>query len=152
MALASGTIATAIATLSVSGVTFKDVTAIPQEVKARDCPIIFPQPAGWMGGGQGAPETTTTFGTPSTRYWQVTRSYNYVYLYGLAGDARGLKDQYSAAAGYVDDIIEAVTALNVSGVDVTGISHTEVGIVSDPAGTQFVGCLFTFSLRERINA
>lgn len=152
MSFSSTTIATAIAALSVTGVTVKDITAIPEQVEARDCPILFPAPDGWMGGGNGEPEDgPTTFGTTTTRLWQFNRVYKYVYLHEIAGATRGLKDVYSAMAGKADAILTALTKLDVTDVDVKHLEITNFGVLTDPAGRTFFGFNLDITLRERLN-
>ena len=38
------TVATAIAAISISGVTVKDISAIPEAVNEQDCPMLAPRP------------------------------------------------------------------------------------------------------------
>ena len=152
MSFSSTTIATAIAALSVTGVTVKDITAIPEQVEPRDCPILFPSPDGWMSGGNGEPEDgPTTFGTTTTRLWQFNRTYHYVYLHEVVGATRGLKDIYSALATKADAIITAITRLNVTDVDVKNVNISNFGVLSDPAGNSFFGFSLDITLRERLN-
>lgn len=152
MTLSAATNATAIAALTVSGVTIKDVTAIPEKVNARDCPILFPSPDNWLGGANLEPaDGPTTFGTASTRYWLINRAYRYIYLHEAVGSTRGLKDVIYAMAAKVDLIIEALCELDVSGVDVQSVVVGDFGVLEDPAGNGFFGCTVTVTLRERIN-
>jgi len=85
MSFSSTAIATAISNLSISGVTVKDVSAIPDTVEQRMCPILFPSPDGWMTGGNAEPgEGPSTFGTKTSRLWTFNRGYRYVYLHAMA--------------------------------------------------------------------
>jgi len=148
----SSTIATGIAALSITGVTVKDITAIPERVEARDCPILFPSPDGWMTGGNGEPsEGSTTFGTATTRLWTFNRSYKYIYLHAGVGSGRGLKDHISAMSGKADAILTAISALDVSDVDVKNMTIGEFGVLTDPAGKSFYGFILDITLRERLN-
>ena len=148
MALGVTTIATAIASLSISGVAVKDLNAIPQQVAARDCPILYPSPDNFIGAGTTAIQT---FGTVNQRYWEVNRSLTYVYLHALAGTERTLASYWQSMAGKVDAVWTAFIGLNVSGVDVTDISTTAFGVLQDAAGNQFYGCLFSLGLKEKVN-
>lgn len=153
MALAATTVSTAIAALSVTGMkTIRDVTGIPDELESRSCPCMFPDPENWLEAGEGTIEDETTFGTPSTRYWVMHRTYQYVWVYAMAGDGRGLKSHYSGGSTMLDAIVTAITQLDVAGVDVQGVSHTRFGVISDPVGTKFYGSFITVRCRERINA
>ena len=153
MTLAATTVSAAIAGLSISGMkSIRDVDGIPDEVDTRMCPIMFPDPNAWLDAGEGAPEEETTFGPAASRYWIVHRSYNYIWAYREAGDGRGLKSHYSAGSTMLDAIMTALVALDVSGVDVQGVSHTRFGIITDPSGKSFYGAFITVRARERINA
>jgi hypothetical protein len=157
MALNSAGITAAIASISISGLTIKDVTSIPEKVNNRDCPILFPQPeswldATWLDAQQGGEENSIRFGTPSCRYWQFKRTFNYVFLNNAVGVGRGNADNYASAVDKTESINEAMTAIDVSGVDVVSIGHNGIGVIQDPAGNKFTGCLFSITFRERINA
>lgn len=154
MALSSTTIATAIAALSVSGVTIKDITSVPDSITVRDCPILYPSPAQWMAGGTAEPGTgSTTFGTPSTRSWTFNRTYKYVYLHAPAGSGRSIAEHYSGLTSKADSIFEALVTLDVSGVDVMAVTMGEYGVLNDPSETnKYFGFLVDITLRERINA
>lgn len=152
MALSAATVSAGIAALSVTGMaSIRNVDNIPEEVDKRSCPILFPDPENWLDAGEGAIDEETTFGTASTRYWQVHRGYNYIYLHAEAGDGRGLKSHYSAGSTMLDRIMTAITQLDVSGVDVESVSHTRLGLITDPAGKQFYGSFISIRCLERIN-
>lgn len=154
MALNSAGITAAIAALSITGVTVKDVDAIPESVLPRDCPILFPQPGNWLGGTQiiSDAEGRTTFGAAGARFWVAERTFNYVFLSAGLGTGRGNRDLYSAATTETELILTAITAIDVNGVDLKDASHEPIGVGKDAAGKNFVGCLFHFTFRERINA
>ena len=152
MSFSSTAIGTGISNLSITGVTVKDITAIPENVVDRMCPILFPSPDGWMGGGNGEPaEGSTTFGTTTTRLWTFNRNYHYIYLHSPVGAGHGLKDQISAMSTKADAIITALTTLNVTDVDVMNVAIGEFGVLEDPAGKSFFGFTVDLTLRERLN-
>ena len=153
MSLGSKAIATGIAALSVSGVTIKDITAIPQQVQARDCPIMFPHPQSWLQGGNGGgqAEGPETFGTPTTRYWEFSRTYQYVFLQATVGSERGIYVHYSNASANIDAIQTAILALNLSNVDVMNVNCSSFGVIEDPVAGKFYGCFIDIKLRERVN-
>jgi hypothetical protein len=150
MALSSATIATGISALSISGVTVKNVTAIPDQVTGRDCPILFPSPDGWLTGGNGVPGPLT-FGLPASRYWEFDRDYDYVFLFAPVGTGRGLIDNISPMAAKLDLIMTAITLLDLPGVDVMQINCTAFGVLVDPSGNSFHGCHVVITLKEAIN-
>lgn len=152
MSLSAATIATAIAALNISGVTVKDVTAIPESVNGRDCPILFPSPDGWVVGGNGEPDNgPTTFGTATTRLWTFNRTYRYVYLHEQVGATRGLKDVISAMAAKADLVIAGITTLDISDVDVQRVAIYEFGVLEAPDGRAFFGFTLDVTFRERLN-
>lgn len=153
MALSATTVSAAIAALSITGMTsIRDVDNIPDELETRSLPCMFPSPENWLDAGGGAPSAETTFGTPSTRYWQVHRGYNYIWVYKEAGDGRGLKSHYSGGSTMLDAIMTAIVQLDVSGVDVESVTHTRFGIVTDPSGKDFYGAFISIGCLEKINA
>jgi len=159
MALNTSGITSAIASLSVvrygstvATINIKNVTALDPHVEARDCPILFPAPGDWKGGASGSPAEETTFGTPSTRMWIVHQTFKYIFIQAQAGTERDINDYYNAASYNVDALWTALTALDVSGVDVENINTTPIGVLEDPTGTNHVGCIFQIALKERINA
>lgn len=152
MAINAAAITSAIAALSISGVTIKDVSGIPDSVVTRDCPLFFPMPGNWLNGGNASDEERSTFGTASTRYWQIERSLNYVFLHSQIGTGRGNADNYSDAVSKIEALVTAITQLDVEGVDVMGVTHTPIGVMNSPTQSRFTGCEFTIELRERINA
>lgn len=152
MSLDAGAIATGIAALTVTGVTIKDITSIPEQVQPRDTPILFPNPDNWMGGGNGEPSTgPATFGTPSTRFWVFDRTYNYVYLHSPIGSGRGLLDNIAAMSDKVDSIIAALLTLDISQVDLNNVSVGSFGVINAPDGSAFFGCNLALTMREKVN-
>lgn len=150
MSFSSTAIASGIAALSISGVTVKDLTSIPQSGDQTICPILFPSPE-WVSGGNGEPaDGATTFGTATTRLWQFNRVYKYIYLHCQVGAGR-LADIYSGMSSKADAIMKAFTTLDVSDVDVQNVSLGEFGALQDPAGKYFHGFTVSVTLRERLN-
>lgn len=152
MALNSAAIATGIAALSISGVTVKNVTEIPERVSARECPILFPSPNNWITGGIGGEEDAEGPATFGPGMWVFQRVFNYLYLHASAGQGRGLAEHLSAMGTKLDAISEALTGLNLAGVDVMQIETSEFNVVTDPAGNTFYGFQVAVTLKERVNA
>lgn len=148
MALNAAGIATAVAALSVSGVTIKDLTAIPQAVGQRDCPILYPSPDNWMGSTTAA---LKTFGTANSRYWEAQRNLNYVYLHAAVGSERNLAVYMQAMAQKVDAIFTAFLTLGLANTDVRGFGNGPYGVLADAAGNQFYGCLLSLAVWEQVN-
>jgi hypothetical protein len=150
MSFSSTAIASGIAGLTISGVTVKDLTGIPQTGDETICPILFPSPE-WVSGGNGEPsDGPMTFGTPTTRLWQFNRTYKYIYLHCQVG-AGALSDIYSGMSGKADAIMQAFTKLDITDVDVQNVSLGEFGALQDPSGKYFHGFTVSVTLRERLN-
>jgi hypothetical protein len=151
MSLSISAITAGIAALSVSGVTIKDMSGIPEQVQGRDCPMFYPHPDSFIQGGAGSGEGLETFGTPTTRMWLFNRAFRYVYLHAPVGSERGLYVHYSAMCAKADAIAEAITALNVTQVDVMAITYSAFGVLQDSAGSSFYGFTLDIVVREKVN-
>jgi hypothetical protein len=149
--LSTANIAAGIAAISISGLTIKNITAIPEQVQPRDCPIIFPHPVQYIQGGAGGEEGQETFGTPTTRFWLFNRTFRYLMLYTPVGSTRGMVDIYGGFSAKIDAFMEAVAELDVTDVDVRNITVSELGVIEDPAGSKFYGCTIDIMVREKVN-
>jgi hypothetical protein len=124
----------------------RDVDQIP-EVVTRLCPIVFPQPSGFI--TEIAPERVT-FGSMGNQKENFTYSLNYVFLYSEIGGGRTAFAPYSAMMTKIMLIINAILNNDV----VTGLvdmqleSVTGIGAIADPSGTQYWGALFTIKCLE----
>jgi hypothetical protein len=153
MALSSTTIATGIAALSISGVTVKDVSGIPDEAIVRDLPLLFPSPDDFIDGASSEPSTgPATFGTPSTRMWIFNRIFNYIYLHAAVGEGRGLMDHRPGMCTNCDAIITALLTLDLAGIDVKNVEVSDFGELQDASGKHFYGCKLKVTMREKVNA
>ena len=152
MALSATTITAAIAALAITGVTIWDIDEVSTNVIATDCPVLFPMPGAWLGTGTGLVDGETTFGTPSTRYWQAHRIYTYVFLHSAVGDGSKLREQYNDATAFLDAILEAFSELDTPGVDVEAITNEPLGGLSNGKNGKYIGAIFHITLLERINA
>jgi len=151
MSFSSTAIFTAISNLSISGVTVKDLTAIPQAGDETICPILFPNPDGCVSGANGEPsDGSMTFGTPSTRMWQFNRVYELIYLHCQVG-AGALSDIYSSMCSKSDAIIHALVELDITDVDVQSVTIGKFGALQDPSNNYFHGFTVSVTMRERIN-
>ena len=149
MALSSATISAAIAALTISGVTVKDLSAIPVKITARECPILFPSPSNWKNSAAQGP---SSFGTNTGRYWEFLRTYRYVYLHAPAGAGRSMSEQYVGLSAAEDAILTAFSTLDVAGVDVRAMNVEEYGTFTDPSDTtSFYGFIVTITMWETIN-
>jgi hypothetical protein len=149
MAVAPVTVAASIAALSVSGVTLKDMDEIPQKVEARDCPIFYPKPDGFLSDLEVEIDSFGSAAAKKTFRYRL----NYVFLHAAIGEGRGLFDVYADMVANIAALIDAIIANDaLSGaVDVQLEGVSSVGPVPDPAGSMFHGCIFTLAVEEFIN-
>lgn len=147
MALQADTIATSIAALSVSGVTLKDLDEIPEEVSARDCPIVYPRPDGFMSGLAVARRST---GVGSAAEKDITYQLNYAYLHSAVGEGRGLFDVYQDMVQKFLAVLDALLAddaLN-GAIDIEPQGITQFGLMVDPSGNYFHGANVVLNVLE----
>jgi hypothetical protein len=156
MTLNTAAIATAIAALTVSGVTMKDITGIPKAIKKADCPIFFPHPEEWE---QGMNSASDNYVGQATVY-DAVHTFRYIYLHGLSIAANPMSSIYSAMAGKADLIYSALASLNtLPGVlTVTSIRRSRFGEIAAPAAGNtsirdiFYGCFFEIEIKEMSNS
>lgn len=151
MALAPASIATSIATLSITGVTIRDLSAIATEVFARDCPMLMPDPEKFL---TGFSVTRETLGTDAVAVRNVKYTLNYLLFFREVGEGRGLFDYFQTLItlwGTVQDAFIANSVLSNSAVIESFPSSADVGLVSDPTGKQFFGFPVSIQVMEYVN-
>lgn len=148
MAVSAATVATSIAALSVSGLTIKDLDAIPQEVTARDCPVMFPDPSRFL---TDLSIEVDSYGSAAAKK-TVRYTLNYILAYRVVGEERGLYKIYQGFVQKVCLLLDAMLANDaLSGcIDSTPTGLT-LGVVQDPAGKSFHGCLIPIRIMEFYN-
>ena len=150
MALAIATVADSISKLSVSGLTLKDIDAVPAKGDNRAA-ILIPAPE-YITGATFTPET---FGE-TTGFKTVQYTLNYRLLYAAIGTGRTMTlEQFAGLVAMVAAIWDAVLAdSTITGcVDIIpeGVSGVG-GAVSDPGGGNWWGCDMGFRVTEHVNA
>lgn len=150
MALAFATITDSIAGITVEGVTIKDIDEIPESVAVRDCPIMYPEPDGFISGFKYTRDST---GSGSTALATVNYNMTYAFLYTSVGSGRGLFDVYDDMLTKVGLIIDAIIISDgITGVvDLTIGDVSQFGAVPDPAGNMFIGTRLVFNIMEFVN-
>ena len=140
------TVATSIAGLTVSGVTIKDITAIPDSAQML-CPIIIPQPNGYMSGTK---VTFETFGSNTGAKLNMEYDLNYVYLHCEAGSGVNAFAPFSSLMTNLAAILVTIMSNDkINGlVDMQLGGIGDVGIINDPAGNSFWGVLFSLHCLE----
>jgi len=140
------TVASSIAGLTVSGVTIKDITAIPDSAKML-CPIIIPQPNGYM---SGAKATFETVGSNGLAKINLEYDLNYVYLHCELGSGVNAFAPFSGLMTNLAAILVTIMSNDkINGlVDMTLGGIGDVGIINDPAGNSYWGVLFSLHVLE----
>lgn len=150
MALGIATILDSIKALTVSGVTMKEMTEVPEKLNTRDCPCMFPKPTGFI---TDLTVTPVAFGSAGTRPYNVEYNLHYLYAHAQVGTERRLATVIDAALVKIYLILDAVIAAdNLSGtVEFQAANFDAFGPIVDPSGQTFVGCELTFHVMEFVN-
>jgi hypothetical protein len=135
------TVSAAIAGLSITGVTIKDIDEMPDSVNMLT-PLIVPQPNNFISAVR---PQRQSFGSGGTQKMDFTYSLNYQFIHSPVGSG------INAFAPYNDVITKLVSIINtilnndtVNGLVDMGLQEIgQVGIITDPAGDQYWGCLFS---------
>lgn len=136
----------AIAALNVTGVTIKDISAIPEQATLL-CPIMFPQP-NFVTDFQVKIDTLGTAGSE-----KVTLEYDINYIYTHCTINAGLGGMFSVYAGMITNILAIIVKILLTdnprdGVTLRLRTIPQAGPVNDPAGNQYWGCLFSLHVLE----
>ncbi len=150
MALNISTIATNIAALEVSGVTIKDITGIKDKFTKRDCPVVYPNPDGFVSDFN---VVRDSFGDPSQAKKTVTYTLTYRFLQAPLGSGRINFAVYSDFITKAYAFIDAIIANDdISGaVDLEISDALNFGPVADPSGNTFHGCDIALNVKEFVN-
>jgi hypothetical protein len=142
-------VAEAIAALSVSGVTLKDIDAIPEKVEARDCPILFPRPNEFVTDYE---LEINSFGSAAAKKTERYKL-NYVFLHAPIGAERGLFATHPDLVANARTILSAFRDNDALGgaVDIQPSAIASFGPTQDPSGNTFHGCIITLSVTEFVN-
>lgn len=137
-------VSTAFAAISVAGVTIKTAANLPDNVTVRDTPLLAPAPSYLSAITLGR----ASYGAPADMRAQFDYTLTYRYYHAPVGSTRNLSEVYDALVTKVDNIISAVfDNSNLSGtVDIIPTGASAPGLVTDPAGNQFLGCDLTFQV------
>lgn len=151
MALAIATVTNSIASLSVSGVSIKDIHDIPPAALPLRTPVLFPDPLNFVSSFS---MERNSYGGGSTAKMTVTYTLNYTFCFTPIGDGRnaGLDhyDEMVAKAALILDAILAIDTLS-GAIDITPQSVVEFGPVPDPAGFMHLGCRLALTVQEFVN-
>lgn len=140
------TVADSISNLSISGVTIKDIDQIPDSASML-CPLLIPQPNGFV---SDISPSFETFGSNGGAKMNLSYTLNYVFLHSEIGSGINTFAGYSDLMTKLAAIFVAIMSNDaISGaVDIRLQSVGNVGVISDPAGNEYWGVLFSFRVLE----
>ena len=140
------TVATSISNLTISGVTIKDVTAIPDNTQML-CPILIPQPNNYM---TGTSMTFETFGSNGAAKMNLEYDLNYVFLFCEVGSGINAFAPFSGLMTKLAAILVVIFSSDaISGlVDMKLNTIGDIGVIADPAGNEFWGLMFSLHCQE----
>ena len=139
-------IASSIAALPIVGVQIRDLDAIPEMVSARDCPVMYPKPDGFI---NNLGVDRISYGSALESRKNATYTLTYRYLHNPEGvDRAGSYRLFDAMMNNVDEIVSRIIDNDdLSGtVDITPAEISNLGLVLDPAGYAFHGCDIAFNV------
>jgi hypothetical protein len=139
------TLDAAIAQLSVSGLTIKSLSQIPDVDYSRDCPVMHPDPSGWLGQQSATPGN---FDNVIAGRIQNTIALNYRLLVAQAGEGRGLLDWMYPMATLTLAIRKEIFSLDLVAMSIRQVNISQFGEIQDPSGKTFYGSLITVTALE----
>jgi hypothetical protein len=158
MAIRVTTIAHQIASLT-PNVTYKgaskalkvlDLHDLKVNILERDCPILFPQPKGFMSDPKVEYET---FGLATAPKKTIDYNLTWTYCHTQIVQGRSILDVYADLVDSVCKIIDVLVEQDTNmGYDVKFGGLSDLGPVGDPNGNFFHGCTFTMHVSEYIDA
>lgn len=148
MALQLNAILTAIAGLSITGVTVLDTDALVENAELSG-PVLMPRGdlvSGWTFGRK-------SFGTGSTAFGVIGYQINYSFLYAPVGSNLSLSSIYPTMVSLFENIMDALIDNDTLGsVEDTFPASVTFGKIPDPAGHFYYGCNFSITVTEYDNA
>jgi hypothetical protein len=138
---------TAFALLGTTDFTVKDTDKIPAQGVELICPILFPDPGGWL---SDVSEVRETMGVGGTGQFDLNYTLNYIYLHSPAGGNISDFDNYNAMIANIGRICTVVANNDTMGGvdDVTIQSVSTPGFIEAPDGVVFHGCRIALKVLE----
>ncbi len=148
IAVSFSTVADSISNIAISGVTVKDINQIPDSASML-CPLLIPQPNGFV---SEITPTFETFGSNGTPKINLSYTLNYVFLHSEVGSGVSAFDGYSDLMAKLELIFEAIFSNDAitGAVDLKLQSVSNVGVVTDPAGIDYWGVQLSFRVLEYV--
>jgi len=140
------TVANSISGLTISGVTIKNIDAIPDTARML-CPLLIPQPNDFV---TNINVTFETFGSNGGAKLNMTYTLTYVFLFCEVSSGLGAFAAYNGLLTKLSAILVTIMSNDaVTGaVDLTVGNIGNVGVIVDPAGVEFWGLTFTLNVLE----
>lgn len=145
MSLAIESICTAIAALTISGVTIYDLDEFPNEVKDRGA-VLMPKPDGFITDIQVSRDSFSGLKT-------VTYDLHYMLYGGEVGQGRKVAEGWSSMIGNLCDVLDTIITNDSlsQAIEFEPQDVTNIGPVVDPSGKTHHGAELVFSVKEFIN-
>jgi len=146
MTLAITTVVDSIAALTIAGVKICALDNVPPSA-LKLAPIMFPDPANPV---SGFVAEHMSFGGGSSALMDVDYDLNYIFVYCEIGAGRTGLDYLEKLILKVQAIYDEILLIDTfaGGVDIMPTDNVKPGIVTDPAGNSYYGCLLTFHVKE----
>jgi hypothetical protein len=141
------TILQSIASLTIGGLTIKDIDEIPVDC-TRLAPIMYPEPM--PGTIRNFTPTRQSFGGGGAHLLDIDYDIYYTFLFAPAGSGRSGLEYYGEAVEMWADIVETL----LENDDITGAVDMDIadtpnfGPIPDPAGNMFIGCNIVLHIKE----
>jgi len=147
MTLSINTITDSIAALVVTDVTIKDVDQIPDSIDTNDCPMVFPNPDGFL---SGLDLERMAMSSGASNVWNITYTLTYRFCHSEIGMGLGLFDVYDDMVDKVQDFVDKMLVSDAltGAVDIEVEDISTFGPVSDPSGKMFHGCDIALKILE----
>jgi hypothetical protein len=137
-------VADAIANLSISGVTLRDIDQITSSVAVAPA-TLAPKPGGYITNFK---VSTESLGTGGAQRMTITYTLNYTYYHCQIGSVLDF-GSYSAMITKIAAILVALlTNDTVTGALDQDPTVSDIGPVLDPAGNQYHGCVFSLGITQ----
>ena len=142
------TVANSISALSIDGVNIHDIDDIPESAEMQT-PMLIPQPNGFV--SDIGPQFQS-YGSGGTAKIDLQYTLNYVYLHAPIGSGISTYDIYKGLLTNVIAIFEAIFANDApdGAIDLQLSTLSDIGTVTDPAGAEYWGILFSLRVLEHV--
>lgn len=149
MAFELSTVATALASVSMSGITVKDLSGVRAAIDSRQCPVfqLYPQDGFVIGAVE-----ADSFGSASAKK-HMTYTLTYGLFYEPVDNGRDLPDIFPGLATATSTVITAITANDaLSGtIDIRVTGGSLAGTLMDAANNVYHGVKVVMTVLEYIN-